>query len=106
MIGNTVTGKQFEYEGSLSDGLVVRTTASVVRITPDTVRIIRNEIAQRSPVLMGANRVDLVKDSVGETLAREHGISAQQMSSVLPLLVMEGYCAATKQGRGFVLRKI
>ena len=41
---------------------------------------------------MGASRKPLVKDSVGETLYRDHGFSPQAMSYVLPLLIEAGYC--------------
>lgn len=91
----TITGVPFEYSGSLSTGLVVSFKNSALKITPDTVRIIREEITRRSPVLMGANRKPLVANSVGETLAVSHGISPQVMSYVLPLLIEEGFCTAS-----------
>jgi hypothetical protein len=34
----------------------------------------------------------LVPDSIGETLAQDHGVSPQVMSYVLPLLVEESFC--------------
>ncbi len=93
-LGTTITGVRFEYSGSLSTGLVVSFKNSALRIAPETIRIIREEITRRSPVLMGANRKPLVPDSVGETLAVNHGISPQVMSYVLPLLIEEGFCTA------------
>ncbi|MDQ2776027.1 MAG: hypothetical protein M3Y57_14090 [Acidobacteriota bacterium] len=63
-----------------------------MKITSDVVRVIRNEITKRSPVLMGANRGPLVANSVGQTLAERHNESPQVMSYVLPLLVEEGFC--------------
>lgn len=95
--GLTVTGKPFEYEGSLTRGLTVffESSGTALTIKPRTVEIIRREIATRSPVLMGANRQPLVQNSVGETLYRDHGISPQVMSYVLPLLVEEGFCTVS-----------
>jgi hypothetical protein len=99
----TVMGKKFEYEGSLDRGLVVFFQSSALKIKPETIRTIRNEIRKRSPVLMGANRKPLVADSIGETLYLEHGVSPQVMSYVLPLLVEEGFCTVNS-GKPFVIR--
>ena len=82
-LGTTVTGVRFDYSGSLATGLVVSFRNSAMKITPDTIRIIRDEITKRSPVLMGANRKPLVADSVGETLWLEHRTTPQVMSYVL-----------------------
>ena len=94
-LGTTVTGVRFEYSGSLATGLIVSFKNSAMKIAPETIRIVRDEISKRSPVLMGANRNLLVADSVGETLASKHGISPQVMSYVLPLLIEEGFCTAS-----------
>jgi hypothetical protein len=102
--GTTVTGVRFEYSGSLVTGLVVLFPKSHLKITPETVRLIRHEITNRSPVLMGANRKPLVANSVGETLAEKHGLSPQVMSYVLPLLVKEGFCTVSDR-RPFVIHK-
>lgn len=91
-LGTTVTGVQFVYSGSLATGLVVAFKNSAKKITPETIRTIRDEITKRSPVLMGANRKPLVADSVGETLWLKHRTTPQVMSYVLPLLVEEGFC--------------
>jgi hypothetical protein len=88
----TITGKEFEYFGSLDTGLMVQFKNTAMKITPDIVRVIRNEISRRSPVLMGACYKPLVADSVGETLWMEHGVTPQVMSYVLPLLVEEKFC--------------
>ncbi len=93
--GTTVTGVRFEYSGSLDSGLVVNFRTSALKIKPEVIRIIRQEIAKRSPVLMGANRKPLVANSVGETLAEQHGVSPQVMSYVLPLLIKEGFCSVS-----------
>jgi hypothetical protein len=71
-LATTVTGIQFEYSGSLATGLIVSFKNSAMKITPETINIIRDEITRRSPVLMGANRKPLVADSVGETLWLRH----------------------------------
>jgi len=93
----TVMGKPFEYSGSLLKGISVHFDDSGADwlIPPTIVEVIRGEIARRSPVLMGASRKPLVKDSVGETLYREHGFSPQAMSYVLPLLVESGFCTVS-----------
>ena len=90
----TVMGKQFEYEGSLEQGISVHFADSGADwlIPVEIIEVIKHEIAERSPVLMGAGRKPLVKDSVGETLYREHGFSPQAMTYVLPLLIESGYC--------------
>jgi len=91
MRSKTLTGSAFEYTGSLSTGLVVHKRVDVP-ISSEIVRVIRDAIRRRSPVLMGACRKPLVPDSIGETLAQDHGVSPQVMSYVLPLLVEEGFC--------------
>lgn len=92
-MGHTVTGKPFKYEGSLDTGLTVYfKPPHKVRISPEIIEVVRQQIITRSPVLMGANRKPLVADSVGETLATEHHVSPQYMSYILPLLVEEGFC--------------
>jgi len=101
----TVTGKWFEYSGSLADGITVIFESSKLHISPETIQVVRREIATRSPVLMGANRDPLVRDSVGETLKRDYGKSPQNMSYVLPLLVEEGFCTVSAR-KPFVIRKV
>jgi hypothetical protein len=90
----TVMGKRFKYKGSLAAGISVQFDDSGADwvVPPQIIEIIKSEIAQRSPALMGASRRPLVKNSVGETLYREHGFSPQAMTYVLPLLVEAGYC--------------
>lgn len=93
----TVTGTRFEYSGSLSEGLTLYfSSGHRTRVSTDTIAIVRREITRRSPVAMGANRSPLVRDSVGETLQRDHGVSPQVLSYVLPLLIEEGFCTATR----------
>jgi hypothetical protein len=75
-----------------------------MKIKPETIRIIRDEITKRSPVLMGANRKPLVADSVGETLWLEHRTTPQVMSYVLPLLVEEGFCTV-RDRKPFVIHR-
>jgi hypothetical protein len=53
MRSKTLTGSAFEYTGSLSTGLVVHKRVDVP-ISSEIVRVIRDEIRRRSPVLMGA----------------------------------------------------
>ena len=100
----TVMGKRFKYKGSLAAGISVQfeDTGADWFIPPQVIEIIKNEIAERSPVLMGASRRPLVKDSVGETLYREHGFSPAAMTYVLPLLVEAGYCTIST-GRPYLI---
>ena len=90
-------GKPFGYDGSLNTDLVVHMPASTMRINAESISFIRNQIQRRSPVLMGANRDPLVRNSVGETLAKETGKSPQLLSYVVPLLVEEGFCRVSPQ---------
>ena len=104
-VGTTLMGKQFKYEGSLATGLKLHFDTSVLWIKPETIQVIREQIDHRSPVLMGASRSPLVRNSVGETLALEYGVSPQVMSYVLPLLVEEGFCSVSRR-RPFEIRRI
>jgi len=90
----TVMGKRFKYRGSLDAGISVQfdDTGADWFIPAEVIEIIKAQIAERSPVLMGASRRPLVKDSVGETLYREYGFSPAAMTYVLPLLVEAGFC--------------
>lgn len=101
----TVMGKPFEYKGSLEEGIKVHFGDSGADwlIPAQIIEVIKAEIAQRSPVLMGASRRPLVKDSVGETLFRDHGFSPQAMSYVLPLLIKAGYCTISPK-RPYLIR--
>ena len=104
-IAKTVTGKSFSYSGSLAQGLTVEFEKMDLKISPEIIQVIRNEISKRSPVKMGANRKPLVADSVGETLYEQHGVSPQVMSYVLPLLVAEGFCTVN-DGKPFVIQRV
>jgi len=90
----TVMGKRFKYKGSLSGGIAVHfgDAGADWAIPPQIIDVIKDEITKRSPVLMGASRRPLVKNSVGETLYKEHGFSPAAMTYVLPLLVEAGFC--------------
>jgi hypothetical protein len=101
----TVTGKPFQYSGSLATGITVYFKPPHKKmISSSVIQVIRDEITKRSPVLMGANRDPLVADSVGETLAERHNESPQVMSYVLPLLIEEGFCTVSDQ-KPFLIRK-
>ena len=90
----TVMGKRFKYRGSLDNGISVDfgDTGTDWFIPAEIIEVIKLEIASRSPVLMGASRRPLVRDSVGEVLYREHEFSPAAMTYVLPLLIEAGYC--------------
>jgi hypothetical protein len=101
----TITGKPFQYSGSLAEGLTVYFKPPTKKhIPPEIIRVIRAEISARSPVLMGANRNPLVADSVGETLCLKYSESPQVMSYVLPLLLEEGFCTVSDR-KPFVIHK-
>lgn len=105
-IAKTVTGRSFEYSGSLAAGLTIFFKAPHKKIIPlEIINIIRQEITKRSPVLMGANRQPLVANSVGETLSLKHNESPQVMSYILPLLITEGFCTVS-DSRPFVIRRV
>jgi hypothetical protein len=97
----TLLGNPYEYTGTLATGIVVN---SATKISAEIIRVIRDEIMERSPVLMGASRAPLVADSVGETLKVKYGKSPQMMSYVLPLLIEEGFCAVSDR-RPFVIHR-
>jgi hypothetical protein len=101
----TVMGKPFEYSGTLATGVTVYFKPPHKKvISSSIIRVIRDEITKRSPVLMGANRDPLVADSVGETLAERHNESPQVMSYVLPLLIEEGFCTVSDR-KPYVIHK-
>jgi len=90
----TVMGKMFHYRGSLAKGIhVVFDDAGQDWFIPrKIISVIEAQIAERSPVAMGASRRPLLKDSVGETLYREHDFSPLATTYVVPLLIEAGYC--------------
>lgn len=87
----TLTEVGFDYSGSLDQGLIIHKRVPI-KIKPEIVRVIRDEIRRRTPVLMGACYKPLVADSVGETLSIEYGVTPAILSYVIPLLVEEGFC--------------
>jgi len=93
-MSKTVMGKRFKYRGSLTKGISIdfNDTGADWLIPVEIIDVIKEEIARRSPVRMGASRRPLVKDSVGETLFKEHDFSPAAMTYILPLLVEAGYC--------------
>ena|ERR1700674_2158752 len=93
----TLTGKPFTYSGSLATGLTILfgNSGKAMMIPVRIIDVIRAEITRRSPVLMGANRDPLVRNSVGATLYEKHHFSPQAMSYVLPLLIEEEFCTVS-----------
>lgn len=86
----TLMGVEFQYSGSLDTGLIVNKN---IYISAKAIQMIRGEIQQRSPVLMGACRDNPTRNSIGETLLN-NGYSPQISSYVIPLLIEEGFCNA------------
>jgi hypothetical protein len=99
-------GKRFKYRGSLAEGLRIDFGDSGAdwEIPANVIVVIKDEITKRSPVLMGASRRPLVKDSVGETLFKDYGVSPAAMTYVLPLLVEAGFCTVDPK-RPFLIRR-
>ncbi len=95
----TVMGKRFKYRGTLASGISIDfgDTGADWVIPTEIIAVIKSEITRRSPVLMGASRKPLLKNSVGETLYREHGFSPAAMTYVLPLLVEAGFCTVAPE---------
>ena len=103
-IGTTAAGVRFEYSGSLVAGLTVLFYSSALKIKPEIVFTIRQEITNGSQVLMGANRKPLVTDSVGETLTQKYAVSPRVMSCVLPLPIEECFRAVSDH-KPFVIHR-
>jgi len=101
----TVMGKRFKYRGTLDKGISIDfgDTGADWVIPAEIIQVIKDEITKRSPVLMGASRKPLLKNSVGETLYRDHGFSPAAMTYVLPLLVEAGFCTVEAE-RPFLIR--
>jgi hypothetical protein len=104
-MSKTVMGKRFKYRGTLATGIAIDfgDTGADWAIPAEIIEVIKTEIAERSPVLMGASRKPLLKNSVGESLYRDHGFSPAAMTYVLPLLVEAGYCTVEAE-RPFLIR--
>lgn len=103
----TVTGEAFRYSGSLADGLIVtHQSGHSTRIRRPTIDFIKREIGRRTPVLMGANRQPLVRDSLGESVREQLGQSPQVLCYVIPLLAEAGFCRVMKSGRNYVVERI
>ena len=75
-MSKTVMGKRFKYRGSLTKGIYIdfHDPGADWLIPVEIIEVIKKEIAERSPVRMGASRRPLVKDSVGETLFKEQRV--------------------------------
>jgi len=105
----TLTGKSFEYEGNLMEGITAYVGKGRTRmvITPGTIERVRSAI-QENPdgILMGANRTDPSPNSLGAMLQRER-IGPQQLCCLIPLLKDVGFCDAfpeNKRGRPFLVK--
>jgi hypothetical protein len=98
----TLMGVEFKYEGSLDDGLIIYKKINVF-ISKITVNAIKSEITKKSPVFMCASRDNPSKNSICESL-KAQGQSPQSLSYVIPLLIEEGFCAASDK-KPFVITK-
>lgn len=109
---STFRGKPFEYEGSISGGLVVFTlddnempTGTRLLIDKETVTYVMDRIRQRGEVKMGACRDNPSRGSLGEFLLKEKK-SPQLLSYVLPLLEKENLVSHYKRGRSYWVKYI
>lgn len=66
----TLTGVEFEYEGSIDDGLVIYKNIPI-GISKNIINAIKSEITRRSPIFMGACRDYPSKNSIGESLKKQ-----------------------------------
>ena len=98
----TLLGVEFRFSGTLAAGLIIHKNIDI-RISPDAIRIIQDEIQSKSPVLMGACRDNPPVRSIGYSLMNS-GYSPQFSSYVIPLLIGEGFCIANER-RPFVITK-
>ena len=105
----TLTGKPFEYEGKLIEGITAYAGKSRTRIviTADTIEKVRSAIGDnRDGILMGANRTSPSPNSLGTMLQRERQ-NPQQLSYLIPLLKEDEFCDAfqeKKKGRPFLVK--
>jgi hypothetical protein len=100
---STVSGSHFEYTGSLDEGIEVLFQKSrPLRITRESIGLIRQEIAQRKgPALMGAIFSPLMPNSIGEAIQKKHRLTPINLSYVIPLLRERGVVRAFKEGRNW-----
>jgi hypothetical protein len=99
---DTVNGKQFRYTGSLDDGIEVLFEKSRLRITRESIGLIRREIEQRKgPALMGAIFSPLMPNSIGEAIKMKHKLTPINLSYVVPLLCRRGAVRAFKEGHSW-----
>jgi hypothetical protein len=100
---NTVNGKQFNYTGSLDEGISVMFEKSrPLRITRESMDRIRQEIEHRKgPALMGAIYSPLMPNSIGEAIQRKYKLTPINLSYVVPLLREHGIVRAFKEGRNW-----
>ena len=98
----TLSGIRFNYEGSLDSYLTIYKNIKI-KIPKKIIDVIKSEINQKSPILMGACRDNPSKNSIGESLKGKR-YSPQNLSYVIPLLVEEGFCSSNIK-RPFIITK-
>lgn len=96
MEGKTLTGVIYKYNGSLDDGLEVFKGSPSFKVSKELIDLIKSEIERKSPVLMGACRDNPNPYSIGRFLL-DKGHSPQNLSYVIPLLIDNGFCIASKK---------
>jgi hypothetical protein len=100
----TLSGVPYKYSGSLEKGLVIFKGSPSFRIPKSLIEFIKSEIVRQSPVLMGACRDNPNPYSIGRVLL-DHGHSPQNLSYVIPLLIKDGFCKASKK-KPFMIEKM
>ena len=107
----TLNGKPFQYKSCDNEGLIIYPSDNIgneqekfaLAITPYTINLVKSEIKQKRLILMGASRDNPPKDSLGALLKSE-GQTPQQLSYLIPILIDEGFCDYTKEGRAYIIK--
>ncbi len=106
----TLTGKCFEYKGTLNEELIVYPSDDNGReqervapvITPYTINLVKSVIMQKGEIPMGASRDNPPQNSLGAVLKNE-GQTPQQLSYLVPILIESGFCEYSKKGKAFIV---
>lgn len=104
----TVSGKHFRYKGSVDEGIdVLFDNSQPLRITRESIDLIRQEIASRKgPVMMGAIYSPLMPNSIGEAIQKKYRLTPINLSYVVPLLRERAAIRAFKEGRNWYVEAI
>lgn len=107
----TLTGKSFQYKSCDGRELIIYPSDKkgneqekfALSITPYTINLVKSAIKRKRQIPMGASRDKPPKDSLGALLKSE-GQTPQQLSYLIPILIDEGFCDYTKEGKAFIIK--